>query len=232
MGDIVSVPLFVKLPHQTESAVNDRNVETVDIAPTIADVLQFPAPADWEGESLLGLEARSERPRKTVRGNINTVLSPDFPERYSHVQRLHAAFGHGDELDSVGNLNQVPELINRHVNDFRIHRDGTQLCELRTHPFLRPADPENFVPALVEGRFLNRSATTGTVELAIAVRDQIVATTRTSTDPFWSDRWSALLPEHQTARTESEFRLFEIRRIGKSFELEELKWSVEWDGRS
>jgi hypothetical protein len=37
--DIMVVPLFIKLPHQTEGQISDLNVWTIDVLPTIADVL-------------------------------------------------------------------------------------------------------------------------------------------------------------------------------------------------
>lgn len=232
MGDIVSVPLFVKLPHQKKSAVSDRNVEIVDIAPTVAEVLDFPMPAEWEGQSLLGLENRSERPRKTVRGSVDTILPPDFPDRFSHVQRLHAVFGPSGDHDRLGKLSLIPELTGRNVVDFSPGPESSLVCELRSHPFPRSGDPERFVPALIDGRFLNEQDNSEPVLLAIAVRNVIVATTRTGTDPFWSNRWSALLPQDQTAKTADEFRLFQIRRNNSDIELHEIPWTVEWDGRS
>ncbi len=232
MGDIVSVPLFVKLPHQKKSAVSDRNVEIVDIAPTIAEVLDFPTPAEWEGQSLLSLENRSERPRKTVRGSVDTILPPDFPDRFSHVQRLHAAFGPSGDQDRLGKLSLIPELTGRNVVDFSPSQQSSLVCELRTPPFPRPGDPERFVPALIDGRFPSERENPEPMLLAIAVRNVIVATTRTGTDSFWSDRWSALLPQDQTAKTADEFRLFEVRRNNSDIELHEIQWTVEWDGRS
>jgi len=40
--DILGVPLLIKRPDQTHSRVDDRNVETVDILPTIADLVGAP----------------------------------------------------------------------------------------------------------------------------------------------------------------------------------------------
>ena len=38
-ADVILVPLIMKLPQQKTGAIIDRNVETIDIVPTIADVL-------------------------------------------------------------------------------------------------------------------------------------------------------------------------------------------------
>ena len=44
ISDIVSIPFFIKLPGQESGVVSDRNVETIDILPTVADVLNISVP--------------------------------------------------------------------------------------------------------------------------------------------------------------------------------------------
>jgi hypothetical protein len=52
-GDILSVPLFIKAPHQQRGEISDRNVETGDILPTLADLLHRPLPWPVDGRSAL-----------------------------------------------------------------------------------------------------------------------------------------------------------------------------------
>jgi len=52
--DLLWVPLFVKEPGQHRGTVDDRNVLTVDILPTIADVLDVELPWSVDGRSALG----------------------------------------------------------------------------------------------------------------------------------------------------------------------------------
>jgi hypothetical protein len=63
LPDLMHVPLFVKLPHQTSGAKDDRNAENVDILPTIADFLDITPRPQCDGESLLD-ENREEHPQK------------------------------------------------------------------------------------------------------------------------------------------------------------------------
>jgi hypothetical protein len=63
LGEIAGVPLIVKEPGQRRGRVDRRAARTVDIVPTIGDVLG----ADWGGRSLLG------RPRAPV-----VAVSPQF----------------------------------------------------------------------------------------------------------------------------------------------------------
>ena len=53
IGGIAHVPLFVKYPNQTSAAVDDRRSQTIDILPTIAEVIGFDLPSPVDGVSLL-----------------------------------------------------------------------------------------------------------------------------------------------------------------------------------
>jgi hypothetical protein len=52
-GDIMPVPLFIKYPHQHTGGIDDRGAQTIDILPTIIDVLDVAKPL-WklDGKSL------------------------------------------------------------------------------------------------------------------------------------------------------------------------------------
>lgn len=62
LAEILAVPLFVKLPGQTEGKIVDAPVQTVDVVPTVAEVLGLELPTPVDGRSLLGdLPAERER---------------------------------------------------------------------------------------------------------------------------------------------------------------------------
>ncbi|HEX8984116.1 MAG TPA: sulfatase-like hydrolase/transferase, partial [Bryobacteraceae bacterium] len=51
-GDILAVPLFIKYPHQQSGGVDDRGAQTIDILPTLIDVLQVRSGWKLDGKSL------------------------------------------------------------------------------------------------------------------------------------------------------------------------------------
>jgi hypothetical protein len=57
-GAIGFVPLFIKYPNQKEGNVDLRNVQVIDIAPTVLDVLNAAGPLRMDGVSLVDPEAR------------------------------------------------------------------------------------------------------------------------------------------------------------------------------
>ncbi|MDE2051790.1 MAG: sulfatase [Gammaproteobacteria bacterium] len=53
-NEIVHIPLIIKLPGETSGSRCDAPAQQADIAPTLAALAGVAAPADWEGQSLIG----------------------------------------------------------------------------------------------------------------------------------------------------------------------------------
>ena len=118
-ADIVLIPLIMKFPRRTTGTISDDNVETIDIVPTIVDILATTVPYEIHGRSLLDL-AQPERPNKTfVQRNYERVRVEEYPrqlEEHSLAQKLrHFESGlygigpHGSLVGrSVGTLDVAP----------------------------------------------------------------------------------------------------------------------------
>ena len=74
--DIISVPLLIKAPGQREGVLSDRNVESMDILPTLVEMLGIETDWPLEGQSALTAMA-PERPEKIVYGDNGTDFSFD-----------------------------------------------------------------------------------------------------------------------------------------------------------
>ncbi len=73
---IMWTPLFIKTPGQQTSTVDDRIVESIDILPTIADVLDLEMPWPVDGRSILG-PPRTNRQRPILEWtDYNTITPP------------------------------------------------------------------------------------------------------------------------------------------------------------
>lgn len=98
LTDILQVPLFIKLPGQQQGEVVDRIVETVDIFPTILDVVGAKTSSHLDGRSLIdgrdpGRGSFFLRNRNNTRPRRLGDLSAD---RASSLQRKERRFGRGD----------------------------------------------------------------------------------------------------------------------------------------
>lgn len=64
--DLLYVPLLVEAPGLAAGAVDDRNAMTIDVLPTIADLLDVDLPWPVDGRSLVGDEARASPEKRFV----------------------------------------------------------------------------------------------------------------------------------------------------------------------
>jgi hypothetical protein len=100
LSDVLHVPLLVKLPGQRRSEVVDRIVETVDILPTILDVVGAKTSLRLDGRSLVDGRV-PERSSRTfiLRNRDNAQARPvgDLSaDRAASLERKERRFGRGD----------------------------------------------------------------------------------------------------------------------------------------
>ncbi len=99
-GAIVHVPLFVKLPGERRGRTIDRPVRTIDVVPTIADVLGFHIPWKVDGSSLFGLDSNPKRfANRYMSYRHSSDRLPPAMVRASFLAELavrNRLLGHGD----------------------------------------------------------------------------------------------------------------------------------------
>lgn len=216
---IAPVPLFVKLPGQTQPERTERNVETIDVLPTIADVLDLPVPGPVDGSSLID-PREQPRARKTMvlpQGVLH--FDADFPEKYDYVVELLQQFGSGGADDRVRSRLWRPELIGRRVSECVQGPRSEWQVELEYGgDRVDPQQPE-VVPCFFQGLFVDQTDFAEERTLAVAVNGEIAAVTRTLQDPDALGRWSALADERRYRVGRNEVRLYEVRQRGAEVEL-------------
>jgi hypothetical protein len=212
LPDILSVPLFIKLPGQRTASVSDRNVETIDVLPTITDVLDLELSTPVEGVSLLD-ESVSPRPRKTLvnEDGREIVVEAAFPAKYSSVARMVAAFGSGTGQDRLWRFGPHPELLGRRLDECDIRPAGRTPVELTLGGHSVSPDRPHLVPCCYHGRVLASDGVDLPLTLAIAVNGTIAGITRTSVDEPLRDQWAVLLPETAFEAGENDIAIVIVR---------------------
>jgi hypothetical protein len=100
VSDVIHVPLLIKLPGQRSGHVVNRIVETVDIFPTILDVLGAQVSLRLDGHSLIGPSAATHRRESFFL--YNRVDRPPLAvgdlvaDRAASLERKEQRFGRGD----------------------------------------------------------------------------------------------------------------------------------------
>lgn len=222
VADLMSVPLFIKLPEQTVGHTSDLNVETIDVLPTVVDVIKMLLEDAVDGESLVAVNYQ-ERPRKTMffDGGKNIIVDPEFSQRFAYVDRMVAVFGTGGPDDRLWDLNTIPELIGQEISALSVGPTSQWKVQLVRGGEKYNAARPDFVPSYFSGN-LKGPKVTSPVQIAIAVNGRIAGTTRTSTNPSARQQWTILLREEFFTAATDKVQLFEIEQLNGSYVLHEL----------
>jgi len=93
IGDIAAIPLFIKRPFDTGGNVDRYRAETIDVLPTVADVLGIDVPWAVDGVSLFS-DDRPVRTESTIEGTVGTfTFGVDGSEAIAIAARKVDDFG-------------------------------------------------------------------------------------------------------------------------------------------
>ena len=153
-AEIAPIPLFIKAPGQTRAKVDDAWVETIDILPTIFDVLDLDPRVEMDGRSALSEEVQSrDELRFLIRNSFEELRIPadDFErEREAVVERNQRLFGSGaDGPERLFQIGPDTELIGQPAAAAGEPLD-VELANARDYENVDPAS--GYVPVHVIGR--------------------------------------------------------------------------------
>jgi hypothetical protein len=207
LEEIAFVPLFVKAPGQRAGTIVDAHVRTIDLLPTIADILDVPIPWRTDGSSAVHVRP-GEHPEVVVFTSSGERVTGDPDElverRHSVLERQLGLFGEGDGPPGLFAVGPRPELLGRRVDRLSVAQGNGATVELYGDAFYDPEGP--IVPARASGRL--EGVPTGR-DLAVAVNGRIAATTR-SFELEGDVVFSAVLPESAFRPGANRLRVFVV----------------------
>ncbi len=214
--DIMAVPLLIKAPRQKLGMVSDRNIETIDILPTIADVLDIDLPWTVDGQSAIAL-SKPERKKKIIYNNSSErhVFEPIMDAKYQTLDRIIDVFGSGSR-DSLYGIGAYIGLIGQEVSKEEIKQEkGFEVLLQYRHLYSNLKLDANFIPANVMGRILADRQVNQPLNLAVAVNGTIRAVTETYLESG-EIKFSALVPEKSFRPGANEVDIYFARGPGIS----------------
>ena len=207
-ADILLVPLIVKLPQQVTGEVSDRNVETVDIVPTIADVLSTTVPYEVDGRSLLDT-SEPERPEKTfIRRTAERVRVVNYAKQFEDLslkQKLRHFYS------NLYGLGPQASLVGRPVSTLDVPPGTPSAVKLENVSRVADIDVEaETLPLYVRGTFT--TPPTERVSLAIGLNGTIVATTVSYRE---RGKWvfASMVPEEALVSGANDLKVFVLDEV-------------------
>ena len=191
--DIAFVPLFVKSPGQKKGAVVDYHVETIDILPTLADLLDIRIPWAVDGRTAL---SDPKRPYVVLEGGEVKVPFSSLVRRHEVQARERARLLGSADWESVFRVGPHDDLLGRSVSEFAVvpSTDSATIDDELTRRLLGAMPPGfHFVPSPLVGVLAGAGAVPGQ-SLAVAVNGRIAAVASTY-QRSGTVRFTALAPE-------------------------------------
>lgn len=196
--DILLAPLLIKVPYQKEGVISDRNVQSIDILPTIADVLDIQMPCKVDGHSALD-ESLSENTEKIIYNPFYEKFVFDVPLKGVDIslQRKLAIFGSGTTRpDGIYKYGKYCELIGRNVNEIGIIGDAPFKVKIDNEFLFANVLPKaEFIPAFITGQIVSEMRKIGRLPLVIAINNRIAAVSEIYEDEKQEKRFSFSVPE-------------------------------------
>lgn len=206
LDQIMWTPLLIKEPHQAAGAVVDTPARTIDILPTIADILGFEPDEPFDGHSLRKPNNRDSQAQLFSWTFNSFDLDAPGEDGYVRVdgqrwfQQLLATPGVppdpvGDTSLRLYRVGPHPELIGRSVADMDIadpQSTPVDLNEPRTES-LRIAPGQSMLPVFVDGSV----QTPLDLPVGVVVNGNIGLVAETRVAPGGDDRhfWGLLPPQ-------------------------------------
>lgn len=206
---ILPVPLIIKAPHQPEGVVSHRNAETIDILPTLAELLDRPLNWPVDGVSLLG-EPKPLGKRAVHNYRDLAAFETDATriEEALLESAREAGFRTSGKFGGQPLSGTEAELLGKSVSDLAVRTGGDHVAHVREQAHFSSVDLQShFLPAHATG--IIESPHHSPTRLAIALNGVIVALTDSyAEDDAW--KFSAMLPESAFRQGVNTLRLFAL----------------------
>lgn len=226
LAEIMSVPLFIKLPNQKTGDVIDLNVQTTDVLPTILDVLKLTPPVAVQGRSVIATQF-SELPTKLFTdGTRDFVVDASFDGKYQVLAEQIGKFGTGADPLKIYRVGPHSELLGKSVSEVTIQRrSGFQIHPIN-YSNVAEYREKSLVPVYLQSQITPAVTGDEPIEFAIAVNEKIWGTTRTYRVSYLRDYWSVMLPEAAFSTGENQIRIFQVTRSPEGISLSECSFGV------
>jgi hypothetical protein len=164
--ELFRIPLFVKAPGQTEAVVDDAPASTVDVLPSIIDLLDIETDWEMEGHSLY------DGSEPTIERHVQTEVDAAVLVAAAHAAR----FPRGDDWVGLAAVGEAADLVGRSVDELRVGEPSALRWSLDVDDDVLDdlSVAHDNVPYVLEGTVSGSPARPP--ELLVAVNDTVAGT--------------------------------------------------------
>jgi len=230
-GDIMAVPLFLKLPGQQQGMIDERPIEVVDIFPTLATLLGVEPKDSIDGRAFLTADGASngfERQQRHFWNFLSRWENKEivYPTRWNVVEETVARkyqFFPDIERASFYKVGKHFGLIGTNVASLSVRKNvGISGTIDQMQLLSRVKLSSNFLPGLMTGTLDLSEGATIPSTLAVALNGSIQAVTEAHRNRSGDTVFTALLPEHAFRKGENTVGLYSVDTSSNEYELTEL----------
>ena len=218
LADLAAVPWFLKLPGQARAGdLDERLVITTDILPTLAEAAGFEVPWETDGRSFLRKDEPGRESALFFDLEDATTEHPftlaDLAGQEQTLWRQIEAFAQtppGGRSTSVGTY---AGLVAAAVSELEIGEPSEFKVRLADQPRAASTRPgSTFLPGEIHGWILASRPMHAPVDLALCLRDSVVAVTQSVTggEAVRAAEWLALIPRRRLLSGSGGLRLYAI----------------------
>jgi hypothetical protein len=220
-NEILKIPLFIKLPQQRTGRIDKRIVTSVDVLPTIIEVIQADVPWKLDGFSLISGQEEIRNGFDFVGIKYRRYLSEKDIVGFSRLKWQIENFDEKTPFDRLVPKGPFQELNGSNIADLQIIEAEDMLLTSQNIGYFQHIEIENnFLPSLLSGYI--EGAKGRDLKLAVAINGRIRLTTTTSN---WNEKenfFSVLLPRSALQQGENIVNVYVIEQKVKEFLLRPL----------
>jgi Sulfatase len=218
IDELGSVPMIVKRPGQHAGRVSGALASTLDVTPTIADVLNVPLGYRSDGRSIFTRAVATRRTVRMVKRDFSSVVRISkkrwIARRAAVVQRRLRELGSGDWPSLFTAFGPHRQLIGQAVEDARA-ASGVRATLSLARSFRRVRRSSGLVPTQVAGRIRGSGPTTER-DIAVAVNGRIAAVGRSfHLRAEKVESYSVMVPETAMHEGRNTVDVLEVGRDGE-----------------
>ncbi len=226
LAEIAAVPLFIKYPGNQPNGVSDQNAQSMDILPTLLDVLDARGWDEYDGQSLLDSD-RNEQIEKVLYSEKRRFAKIDF-SAYKHelqkaAQKLSSEYGQQDYASLYRAGDQLG-LVGTRVSDYPLSSRTVPGVVYQYPDFLRSAHFDgSFTQCVVHGNFDSEFSDNPSQILAVSVDGIIRAVTQPFGFPGQENGFQTLVPPGSFGPDNADVRSWFILQSDQGITLAEAK---------